>query len=153
VAFESARCTGGEGKGGGSARCRVGVGEGAERGPTQWSAARSGRQWPLAIGCGLRRCGTIAEGDEVRLTRRERLTGGTGRLRGPVSSGGVREGEEEVRQRWHRALTGGAGQHNAVCGLTRFKLKSEFKRGQTISNLAQSLTASIRTFLDSTHLK
>jgi hypothetical protein len=34
---------GGEGKGGGSARCYVGAGEGAERGPVQRSVARSGR--------------------------------------------------------------------------------------------------------------
>jgi hypothetical protein len=143
----------GEGKGGGSARCRVGVGEGAERGPAQRSAAWSSRQWPPAIGCRRRCYGATGEGGGAQLTRRERLTSGTGRHRGLVASGGVREGEEEARQWRHRALTGGAIQHSAACGLTQFKLKSKFKRGQMISNLAQTLTASNRTFPDSTNLK
>jgi hypothetical protein len=50
----------GEGKGGGgSARCRVGAGDGVERGPVQRSAARSGRQWPPAVGRGRWRCGLV----------------------------------------------------------------------------------------------
>jgi hypothetical protein len=70
------------------------------------------------------------EGGGAGLTRHEQLIGGTGLQRGPVASGGVQEGEEEARQRRHRALTGGASQHSVARGLTRFKLKSEFKRFQ-----------------------
>jgi hypothetical protein len=40
---------------------------------------RSGRQRPSAVGRGQRRCGVTGEGGGVRLTRRDRLTGGAGR--------------------------------------------------------------------------
>jgi hypothetical protein len=87
--LKALRARGGEGKGGGgSARCRVGAREGAERGPTQRSTAWSGQQWPPAIGRERRRCGAIGEGGGARLTRREWLTSGAERRRARWAAAG-----------------------------------------------------------------
>jgi hypothetical protein len=68
-----------------------------------------------------------------------RLIGGGGTRRGPVAAAGVRAGVRASGQ----AVTGHrqAGLGSTVPGdavKASFELKSEFKRGQMISNLAQT---------------
>jgi hypothetical protein len=90
-------------------------------GSAEWPAAAPDRRtWAAALW--RDRGGRRGAVDSVR-----EADGQDRAIAGPGGQWWVREGEEGMRQRRHRALTGGAGQHSAARGLTRFKLNSEVK--------------------------
>jgi hypothetical protein len=99
------------------------------------SAGQEGRQWPLTVGCGRRRC-RANKGGRWLWAMRQRgqtwLTSGTGARRGPVAAAGVLGGKRErvMWQLWgadRRART-------AQCRAVRFKSDLKQNPNSNVSN-------------------